>query len=420
MSGTIAPTVVPSPAAVPPAASAPPAASLEPAVVRTGYAVIVAAAMIAIGLTWDIAWHRSVGRDTFWTAPHVVEYLAALLVGVSCGGLIVRSSFVAGSTAREQMVRFWGFRGPFGAWVSVWGSLAMLTSAPFDNWWHNAYGLDVKIVSPPHILLLLGMIGIVAGAMLLALAEQNRATDRAIAAAAPERTRVVGQSAPAFAIASGILLLMVATATFEYTGFPNLWRSRLFYQISAALFPLILAAAARAGRLRWPATATAAVYMGASLVMSWVLQNVPAAPKLAPINNPITHLVAAPFPVVLVVPALVFDLLHRWLGDRRDWRLAALLGLGFVLSLLAISWPMSAFLLSPAARNPVFLADQWDYTVRLGPWRYEFWDDVRTGARSLRAGGAALGKPLAIAVVFAFVSARLGLGWGGWMRRVRR
>ena len=33
----------------------------------------------------------------------------------------------------------------------------MLTSAPFDNWWHNAYGLDVKIVSPPHTLLILGI-----------------------------------------------------------------------------------------------------------------------------------------------------------------------------------------------------------------------------------------------------------------------
>ena len=29
----------------------------------------------------------------------------------------------------------------------------MLTSAPFDNWWHDAYGLDVKIISPPHMFL---------------------------------------------------------------------------------------------------------------------------------------------------------------------------------------------------------------------------------------------------------------------------
>ena len=140
----------------------------------------------------------------------------------------------------------------------------------------------------------------------------------------------------------------------------------------------------------------------------------------APINNPITHLTPAPFPVILVVPALVFDLLHQRLGDRRDWRLAALLAVGFVLSLLAISWPASAFFLSPGARNPVFLADQWDYSVQLGPWRYQFWDNVRTGARGFRATGSALGKPLAIALLFAFASSRVGLAWGSWMRRVRR
>jgi len=407
MSGTIAAPATSSAVQVEPRARPAPRAA---PVVRTAYAVVLAAALIAIGLTWDIAWHRSVGRDTFWTAPHVVEYLAALLVGISCGSLILRSTFAGTGVERDQMIRFWGFRGPFGAWVSVWGSLAMLTSAPFDNWWHNAYGLDVKIVSPPHMLLLLGMIGIVAGAMLMALAEQNRAGDRA----SPE-------FAVPFAVASGILLLMVATGMFEYTGFPNLWRSRLFYQVTAALIPLLLAAVARAGRLRWPATATAAVFMGASLLMSWVLEIVPAAPKLAPINNPITHLVPAPFPMVLVAPAFAFDLLHRWLGGgRRDWRLAALLGAAFVLVLAAVSWPLSAFLLSPAARNPVLLADQWDYTVRLGAWRYEFWDSVDVGARSFRAGGAALGRPLVVAIVLGFVSARVGLAWGSWMRRVRR
>ena len=51
----------------------------------------------------------------------------------------------------------------------------MLTSAPFDNWWHNAYGLDVKIVSPPHALLILGLRGISTGIMFLILAAMNRA-----------------------------------------------------------------------------------------------------------------------------------------------------------------------------------------------------------------------------------------------------
>lgn len=370
--------------------------------------MVLAAGLIASGLIWDIAWHRSVGRDTFWTAPHLLEYVAALLVGVSCGWLILRHSFGPGTPERERMVRFWGFRGPLGAWVSVWGSLAMLASAPFDNWWHNAYGLDVRIVSPPHLLLGLGMIGIVLGAMLMALAEQNNAAGREARGLAS-----------LFTVAAAILLLTRVTISMEYTGFPNLWRSRSFYLISAASFPILLAAVARAGRLRWPATATAALFMLFSLLLSWVLQNVPATPRLAPINNPVTHLVAAPFPVLLVLPALLFDLLHRALADRRDWQLAGLLGLGFVVVFLAVSWPAAAFLLSPAARNPLFLADQWDYSAQLGPWRYQYWDAITDG-RLVRASGASLLKPFLFAVLLSAVSARVGLALGSWMCKVRR
>ena len=46
------------------------------------------------------------------------------------------------------------------AWVAIWGAIAMLTSAPFDDWWHNAYGLDVKIVSPPHMVLAAGIVAV--------------------------------------------------------------------------------------------------------------------------------------------------------------------------------------------------------------------------------------------------------------------
>ena len=54
----------------------------------------------------------------------------------------------------------------------------MLASAPFDDWWHNAYGLDVKIVSPPHMVLAAGFFGIELGAVMLLLAFMNRATRR--------------------------------------------------------------------------------------------------------------------------------------------------------------------------------------------------------------------------------------------------
>ena len=134
--------------------------------------IVASAAGIVLGLLWDISWHMTVGRDTFWTPPHVLEYLAAICAGISCGYVVLRTTF--GGADDSATVRFWGFRGPLGAWITIWGTFAMLASAPFDDWWHNAYGLDVKIVSPPHMVLFWGMLGIVVGALVLTASAQNR------------------------------------------------------------------------------------------------------------------------------------------------------------------------------------------------------------------------------------------------------
>ncbi len=57
-----------------------------------------------------------------------------------------------------------------------WPGVAMLTSAPFDDWWHNAYGLDVKIIPPPHLLLIFGFLSVQTGGLILALGAMNRAS----------------------------------------------------------------------------------------------------------------------------------------------------------------------------------------------------------------------------------------------------
>src|SRR5262245_20349226 len=152
----------------------------ETAVMKEGtsvYArlVLLAGTCICIGILWDISWHRTIGRDTFWTPAHMAIYLGGILGGLTCGWLVIRTTFFATPEEQRGAVGIWGFRGPFGAWMTIWGALAMLTSAPFDNWWHNAYGVDVKILSPPHTVLALGMWAVVWGALLLVLREQNLA-----------------------------------------------------------------------------------------------------------------------------------------------------------------------------------------------------------------------------------------------------
>ena len=77
---------------------------------------------------------------------------------------------------RAATVEVWRFRGPLGAFIAAWGGATMLTSAPFDNWWHNAYGLDVKIFSPPHVVLDGGVLAIQFGAVVLIASAMNRAS----------------------------------------------------------------------------------------------------------------------------------------------------------------------------------------------------------------------------------------------------
>ncbi|HYU30844.1 MAG TPA: hypothetical protein VEW48_01660 [Thermoanaerobaculia bacterium] len=366
-------------------------------------ALLLGSTSIVVGLLWDISWHMSIGRDTFWTPAHMAIYLGGVLAGLSGGWMVLRTTFRGTPEERAVAVRFWGFRGPLGAWVAIWGALAMLTSAPFDDWWHSSYGLDVKIISPPHSVLAAGMIAIQVGAMLLALAWQNRAPE--------ERARPLEL---AFLYCAGVILLMVATMLSEYV-YPNNQHAATFYKVTAAVFPVLLVAVARASRLRWAATITSGFYMAVALVLVWVLPLFPAQPRLAPINNPIDHMVPPLFPMLLVVPALALDLVFLVASrpaKRSRWWLAPVLAAAFVAVFFVTQWSFSSFQLSPASRNRLFAGDmQWSYSKTPGSWRHELWE-----AKENPVTPGKLGK----AWLLASVSSLVGLGWGSWMARVKR
>src|SRR5437867_10585401 len=131
------------------------------------WCAILAVTSAMVGTHWDIAWHRSIGRDSFWTPAHMAIYLGGVLAGLACGYLILATTFGGAAEARKAAVKIWGFRGPLGAFICAWGGVAMIASAPFDDWWHNAYGVDVKVLSPPHVVLIACIIAIELGALIL-------------------------------------------------------------------------------------------------------------------------------------------------------------------------------------------------------------------------------------------------------------
>jgi hypothetical protein len=41
-----------------------------------------------LGLGWDIRWHATFGRDTFWAPPHMLMYSGIALAGFLCIGVV--------------------------------------------------------------------------------------------------------------------------------------------------------------------------------------------------------------------------------------------------------------------------------------------------------------------------------------------
>ena len=394
------------------AAAAPAAASRTTVATATGFiaTILLSAAGLVVGLLWDISWHMTIGRDTFWSPPHMVEYVAGVVAGLSCGYVVLRTTLGGSPSDKAATVKYWGFSGPIGAWITIWGTFVMLLSAPFDDWWHNAYGLDVKIISPPHMVLLAGMLGIMLGSLVLTASAQNRSVGKPNALT----------NAWMYAASGGVLCFILACTTLEYS-WPNAQHLPTYYQIWAAVFPMMLVGYAVAGKVRWPATAAAFCFMTIWFLMGVVLRSVDAQPLLAPIANPRTYMWPPYFPAWLVVPAFGLDLVMRRFRGRNAWLIATLMGVAFVALFLAIQWPWSSFMLSPAARNGFFNGGEFPYTARTGSWTYNFW----SGPRGSRIVGDPMTTSLwvqgvAIAMLLGTLSSRLGLAWGNWMSRVKR
>jgi hypothetical protein len=362
--------------------------------------VVLAAICVMVGAYWDISWHMSIGRDTFWTPAHLLIQAGGLIAGLTSGYVALRTTFGNDQRAKDAAVSFWGFRAPLGAWVCIWGCIAMVTSAPFDNWWHNAYGLDVRIISPPHVILMLGVGAIGVGALLLSLAWQNREGEHQYTAMW------------LFVIVGALLLMDRSIMLTEYS-IKNMQHGGQFYRVSMLAYPMAIVMMTRASKLKWAGTLTAGIFMAIMLGLMWVIQLFPATPKLGPIYQPITHMVAMAFPVLVIVPAIGVDLVMQRVRARPAV-LAAILSIVFLALFMAAQWPFASFLMTPAARNAVFNADNFVYWTSPSGVT---WNRAWAPADPTSAPFAA---QLGFALVLGAISSYVGLWFGTWMTKVRR
>ncbi len=120
-----------------------------------GY-VLVSLGMLlaAAGGSWDITNHLLNKPETFFAPPHAVLYsgVASAVVGT----VLVFSGSRSGDGATGKMI--WPVK------LVIAGVVMLISAAPVDFGWHSAFGLD-GLLSPPHFVLVSGMIIGSAGAL---------------------------------------------------------------------------------------------------------------------------------------------------------------------------------------------------------------------------------------------------------------
>ena len=106
-----------------------------------------------IGFVWDVGWHADAGRDReLFTVPHMM-----ILIGL--GGIAAAALISIWSATRNKVNTGWRL----GRWHVPYSSVPLfaigagaLLGFPLDNLWHAAYGIDVTMWAPTHLLMIGG------------------------------------------------------------------------------------------------------------------------------------------------------------------------------------------------------------------------------------------------------------------------
>ena len=339
-------------------------------------ALLLGAAGVPLSLLWDYSWESTIGIDLIGSPPHLANYLAVAFAAVPALVLVI-----CGTRAGDG-VPLMKWKAPLGAWIVLWGALAFVTAVFFDRWWQSAYGLAAGIWHPPQLLKAASFLAVTLGAWLCA-------PDRALGAAC--------------------VLALITVVTLPDT-FANRQHGAPFYLIACGAYPLVLTAAATAGARRFSATLASLGYLLLIGTMVWLLPLFPAVPLTGPIFNPLDHMLPPPFPLLLIAPALMIDLLLRVRpGKTRrfdDLSRAIEAGLAFWIVFTAAQWIFAAFLLSPAVDNRLFAGggQLWPFFLQIHPSaKTAFWPEKGAEFTANRA---------IIAAALAILSSLLGLWLG--------
>jgi hypothetical protein len=224
---------------------------------------------------WDDSLHTDVGRDTFWSAPHVLLYgsLMVTLAATAWWGI----GRVRGQGLRTAVAD------PLLRWAaSSTGAIGI--SAPADEAWHTAFGRDAVLWSPPHLLAIVATFALAVTLL------------RAIAAEGGGRPLVLG---------GGLVLAASLAPVMEYESDVPQYSAVWFLPAAATGLTLAIVLIRRFDPHPWAVTRAALVATAVRLAVIPVLAGLGYSTPIVP-------------PVIVV--ALAADVVRRW--RTSPWGLA--------------------------------------------------------------------------------------------------
>ena len=254
-----------------------------------------ALATAALGLYWDVGWHIDFGRDkALFTPPHTM-----IVIGLA--GIIYSAGIAALFATLDDApvgVRILGVRIPYSAMPMAALGVGALVGFPLDALWHEAYGIDVTLWSPTH-LMLVGGGGLATIAVWLMLMEGRPAG----------RATVLGRGIAALSLGAILVGLSCFEGEFDF-GVP---------QFQVIYLPVLIAA-----------TAGFTVVLARTALGPWgavkaVVAYVIVRGSIALIVSGPLHHTFPRFPLYLA-SALVVEVVALWLGTDNRLRYALISG----------------------------------------------------------------------------------------------
>jgi hypothetical protein len=247
----------------------------------------------------DVAWHVGRGRDEdVFTAPHtmIVIGLGGIALAAAVGILFATLERV------DTKLRFKNLRIPYSMLPLGLLGVCALSGFPLDELWHQAYGVDVTMWSPTHLLMICGAVfSLVAG--MLVLAEAN---------VEPRRN---GWTRFAYGLAALLILAGFNALLGEFRfGVPQF--QQLYHPVLLAITSAFTFTALRVALGRWWGIAIAAVTFLPELV------------GLSGTGGTTTDFVPTRATGMFLVSAIVVELVATVVGTERRVRFAVLSGVG--------------------------------------------------------------------------------------------